>query len=287
MGNITLRKGAFRYAHSLTEHPEDNQHHMYSGNSYQLFYLLSGDVVYQVEDKMLPLSPGDLVLINNKELHRPFFSSDKPYERILIFFTAEFCSHYQISEFSITRLFENRKPGSFNHLPQKYVEEAGGPALLNEMEGHIDQKLPESPLLVELTFVRLLIQLNATVIRNKDILTVDYDYHEKVEQIVAYLNTHLDQPLTLEFVERTFFISRFYFSHLFKKITGTSFKDYLLRKRVAKACELLTLAVPAVEVARQTGFADYSNFYRAFHRITGTAPSHYHQPRKWLPLGPG
>lgn len=273
--SIKLRNGAFSYTHTLTTNPNDNQHRSYMLDCYEIYYLISGNVVYQVEGQNYQLKPGDLLIINNKEMHRPYFSSDESYERILIFFSPEFCSHYSSEEYSILQYFERKRPGRFNRLSSDLAAKENLAQYFIDIERYIQDQLPQSKTLVEITFIKLLTHVNEIISSHKTSFDVDFDYNTKLEQIISFINNNLYRSIPLSEIEETFFINRFYFSHLFKKITGFSFKEYVIRKRISKAAELLKLAVPPSEACRLTGFEDYSNFYKAFKRIMGVSPSKY------------
>ncbi|NQX62680.1 helix-turn-helix domain-containing protein [Paenibacillus qinlingensis] len=268
-----LKNGAFSYTHSITQNPHDEQHRSYMLDCYEIYYLISGSVNYQVEDQTYSLSPGDLLIITNKEMHRPYFTSDSSYERIIIFFTPEFCQHYHHESYPILHYFERKKPGSSNRIPSKLVEQLGG--YFTDMEEHHRSNQPASQVLIELTFIRLLIHLNDIIATHLHTSQLEGEYNAKIEHIVTYIHNNLYHELTLQHIEDTFFINRYYFSHLFKKVTGYSFKQYVIHKRIAKAIELLKLSVPPTEVCKMTGFEDYSNFYKAFKRITGVSPAGY------------
>ncbi len=277
MAHINLRNGALSYSRYKTDNPNDNQHHSYVAKHYQLYYLIAGSVVYQVEGQGYRLNPGDLVILNNKEVHRPYFESDESYERILLFFNPELCRHYCSKEFDLLQLFERKKPGSFNRLPGELMDKEKIEGFFREMESHSASQLPQSSLLIELTFIRLLVYIHELAANHPHALDLKYDYHEKLEQIIMYINDNLDLALTLDGIEQTFHMNKYYFSHLFKKVTGVSFKQYVINKRLSKAADLLKLSISPTEAARLTGFEDYSNFYRAFKKMTGMSPSSYSQ----------
>ncbi|WAC64034.1 AraC family transcriptional regulator [Pseudoxanthomonas sp. SL93] len=71
-------------------------------------------------------------------------------------------------------------------------------------------------------------------------------------------------------------VSRFHFSRLFKRSTGTSPMAYLERVRMLRARKLLTETRTAIaSVAAMTGFTDQSQFARRFKLYFGYSPSDY------------
>jgi AraC-like DNA-binding protein/ActR/RegA family two-component response regulator len=64
------------------------------------------------------------------------------------------------------------------------------------------------------------------------------------------------------------------FSRAFKAQFGLTFREYLLRYRIGRACELLRQgAASATDVGLAVGFEDASHFARAFRRVLGISPS--------------
>ena len=96
---------------------------------------------------------------------------------------------------------------------------------------------------------------------------------DTVSQITWYLNKNLKENITLDQISQKFFISKHYLNRIFRKATGTTVFDYLLHKRISLAQQLLTGGMNAQDAAIQSGFSDYSTFYRAYVRILGHAPS--------------
>lgn len=67
-----------------------------------------------------------------------------------------------------------------------------------------------------------------------------------------------------------------HFSRTFKKEHGTSFRRYLLRYRLERACEFLASAETSVkQAALAAGFNDCSYFDRVFRRRYGMTPRDY------------
>ena len=97
-----------------------------------------------------------------------------------------------------------------------------------------------------------------------------------IDESLAFMTEHMDQPLTLEVIARHVALSPYYFSHLFKQETGYSPHDYLIRARVDKAKYLLKTADMSLKkIAFCCGFSNECNFSSTFKRITGVTPLAY------------
>jgi len=84
------------------------------------------------------------------------------------------------------------------------------------------------------------------------------------------------QRLTVEDYARAVGLSYDRFAHVFREAIGLPVKEYLIRLRIAVARRLLDETDHKLdEVARLTGFADTSNFSRAFTSRAGVRPGHF------------
>lgn len=100
---------------------------------------------------------------------------------------------------------------------------------------------------------------------------------ERVRAYAASLpqRFHLDANLN-EAAERLG-LSRRRFTQLFRQITGESWLSAVRRLRIAHACRLLEQTNRSISaIAFESGYADLSNFYRAFREGTGGF-----SPRVW------
>jgi YesN/AraC family two-component response regulator len=96
-----------------------------------------------------------------------------------------------------------------------------------------------------------------------------------LERALAYIDGHLDAPLTLDGVSREAGMSKFHFCRHFKSFTGLTFREYLARRRIGRATDLLRRDPErsVTETYLDLGFKDLSHFGRVFRKLIGQSPS--------------
>lgn len=102
-----------------------------------------------------------------------------------------------------------------------------------------------------------------------------------VEQAKEYIQNNYTKDLSLEAVSRKVDVSSYYFSKLFKDVSGENFIEYVTRVRIEAAKSLLkdvTLSIKEVCVA--CGYSDPNYFSRSFKRYEGMTPSEFREGLK-------
>ena len=64
-------------------------------------------------------------------------------------------------------------------------------------------------------------------------------------------------------------------SHEFRNYSNKGVYEYILYKRIIKAKKLLFTDMNLTQIALECGFNDYSNFLRAFKKLSGSSPKEY------------
>ncbi|MCV3765844.1 helix-turn-helix transcriptional regulator [Rhizobium sp. TRM95796] len=95
---------------------------------------------------------------------------------------------------------------------------------------------------------------------------------------VSRVRRHIDEELTgrinIDDLAQITRLSTSYFSAAFRASFGTSPHDYICRRRIDHAKQLmLTTDTPLCEIALDCGFADQSHLCRVFRRVTGQTPA--------------
>src|SRR5690606_30226457 len=101
---------------------------------------------------------------------------------------------------------------------------------------------------------------------------------EPVKKAVQYVEEHFPGPLTLRRVADAVHLNASYFSVLFKKETGMTFSEFLTRKRLALAKQLLLgTSLSIKEIARMSGYRTPKYFAEVFRHREGVTPGRYRQ----------
>ena len=99
---------------------------------------------------------------------------------------------------------------------------------------------------------------------------------DKLRQAIDYIQAHLSKDISLQAIATELGMSPYYFSHLFKKSTGISPYQYLLKCRMERAKQLLLKGDTSIaDVALQVGFTSQSQFGKHFKRFTGVTPKQF------------
>jgi AraC-like DNA-binding protein/mannose-6-phosphate isomerase-like protein (cupin superfamily) len=112
----------------------------------------------------------------------------------------------------------------------------------------------------------------------EDILSgqTPHDGGTMIESSIEYMMRHFHEELRLESLADQAGWSVGHYCKMFKKITGYSPKDYIIRLRIDRAKELLEFQQYRLkEIAASVGYDDEFYFSRIFKKITGVSPSEY------------
>jgi AraC-like DNA-binding protein len=109
----------------------------------------------------------------------------------------------------------------------------------------------------------------------------DHAINPLVLAVRTYLREHIDQPLSVADIARHVSMSVAHFTRTYKRLTGNTPWDDLLRLRVDVTRNLLiTTRYPLREIAPQVGFHDEYHLSRIFRRYMGVSPGFYRRHGK-------
>ncbi|MDO4743217.1 MAG: AraC family transcriptional regulator [bacterium] len=245
---------------SHEEKPNPTKYAMHTHDNYEIFCFLSGNAKYFVEGNIYTLRAGDILIMKKAEAHSLLINSDIPYERIVINFNSEAIAEDVREE--VIGFLDTRPLGINNRYPAALFKDTNWAHYLNKictLENPYEQKAYLTVLLLELR--NTYSQICGKQVAGGDIMN-----------ILEYINGHLEDDLSLEKITNRFYISRSHINRKFKKIIGTTVKQYILTKRLLLAKELLQGGEHPTKVYLKCGFNDYCTFFRSYKTRFGISP---------------
>ena len=95
----------------------------------------------------------------------------------------------------------------------------------------------------------------------------------RLTQVLRYIEANIGEPITLANLAATAGMSRMYFAKQFRTTTGIRPHDFVLRKRIERAQQLLAATSDAlVDVALGVGFKTQAHFTTVFKKVVGRTP---------------
>lgn len=92
-----------------------------------------------------------------------------------------------------------------------------------------------------------------------------------VSDAANYIRRHLSEPVSAESLAETFYLSRPYLSAKFKKESGVTLTDFILREKTEEAKRLLRYSdKSAASIGAYLGFSSHSHFIRVFKKMRGS-----------------
>jgi AraC-like DNA-binding protein len=95
----------------------------------------------------------------------------------------------------------------------------------------------------------------------------------RLKRAVEYIDANIAEPITLAGVAKSTGLTRMYFAAQFRAATGLRPHEYILRRRVERAQDLmLSSDIALVETAFSVGFQTQAHFTTVFKRLVGQTP---------------
>ena len=94
-----------------------------------------------------------------------------------------------------------------------------------------------------------------------------------MNQIIKYIELHLEDDLTIKQLADVAGYSEYYFIRVFKSYTNQAVMEYICRRRLIKSCDDIISGMRLIDVAMKYGWKSHSAFSKSFNREFGFPPS--------------
>ena len=107
-------------------------------------------------------------------------------------------------------------------------------------------------------------------------MAIATELYERLVAAKVFIDENYHVPLNLEDISQKAFLSPFHFHRLFSQVYQRTPHQYLTRKRIEKAKELLLKEEKTVsEVCMEVGFESLGSFSSLFKKEIGFTPQYY------------
>lgn len=109
-----------------------------------------------------------------------------------------------------------------------------------------------------------------------DLEAVNLNHFQKIKEALEYIDSHLDEPISLESISNQFHFSPYYFHRMFSVVVGKTIAAHIRDRRLLYACTRLAETDESVlNIALDSGYNSAQSFTRAFKGLYGVSPIEY------------
>jgi AraC-like DNA-binding protein len=251
---------------------------------FEIFYLSSGETLFNMGERVFPMRAGDLILVNSTHFHNVELArkaANRAVHGVLLYFEPDLFRDAGAAreDREYIEPFLQQDEG----FPHVVPAETGTPSrvydLMRAIAGEIPARTARSRLAAKTYLRMILVHLvnhysayqgasSSFVLKHRQI--------ERLDPLFRLLDKHYADTITLEDAARVVGMSKSHFIHFMKQVTGMSFVAYLNQFRVSKAQALMASTSKSLaEISHEVGFCDQSYFGHVFRKLLRTTPRDY------------
>jgi AraC-like DNA-binding protein len=247
--------------HTLTLDPttDDFSFKSHSHNMVEVYYFLRGNARFVVEGNVFTLERGNILVMASGQTHHLLLEPSVAYERMaLLIDTAIVPPEY---EYLSEQIYEGANLFTLEKKEQIWFEESF--LMITKSSEDMQKNLISS-------FASMIFGLLSTKLARTTQPRIDDDI---IKKTINYINKNLSGELSLEIISNALFCSKVTLNRKFREIMGCTVWEYVIRRRIYSARQLLFLGGNITDVYQKSGFNDYSSFFRAYKKVVGLSPS--------------
>ena len=246
----------------------------------EIYYHQEGDCDYIIDSRIFPLKNGDIVVIRSQQLHKAVIRNlSQDYKRYVVWIDNSYVGR-ALSPLYSQLILENHEGSELLRLPEEHSRRVL--LTMKNMMTELGSKHSTAVELVRVYLTEILLLLCKYMDTQDSLKTVLPQQDQLVKEVMEYLDMHIQKKVSLDLIAQHFYINKYSLMRKFKQHTQMTVMDYLEKKRLMTARNLIVEGQPIKEINKLCGFEDYSNFYRAFKATYHMSPREY---RKYMNQG--
>ena len=214
---------------------------------HKILIFRKGNISYNVEGRTYDLIPGDIVFVPAGTVHRPVLHSSEIYERIIIYISRHYLDAcHDSDDLSLCLKEAHQKKSHVLRIPALKTTQIA--RIIHDLEQSLDSREYANELYHKLLFLELMVQLNRAALCNRiEYLSTTASNHKMIN-VIDYLNAHLTDDITIDFLAEHFYLSRYHLMHAFKEETGYTIGNYLTTKRLLLARDQIAQGLSLIHI---------------------------------------
>ena len=256
-GILSHHDELIRYDYLYEKSPEATNFFCHFHNEYELLLFHSGNASFSIDNHVFPLRKNDLLIIHPAQYHKLCVLSSMPYERCVFNFQKRVLSAEEID------VLKNVPP--LHHIEKDSVIFNVFSALKHCQNIYSPQD-----------FETLKDQALHCILTNLKYLPATSESfqprHTRMDELIDFINEHIEEPLTSQILAENFFISRSSVDRMFVENLNISCKKYINKKKILHAQTLISEGVPALKAAEMCAYENYATFFRQYKNILDISP---------------
>lgn len=257
-----------RIQHLYRAHTYQGKPHFHNQN--ELLFTMDDDAQLYLNQDVFPLSAGTLTLIASGSMHAKVNKRIDQINSYVIHYPPALLGELSTLSTDLHALF-----ASANYCLHLEPEDARKVlTLMDQLDMRPDSYGADLHNLF--AFGEILLTASKCM-RLKGVAKPSFNMREDqwLRPILAFIDSHLKEELTLERLSNEFFISKGNLCRTFHKKTNSTIVSYINMQRINLACILLRQGLSVQETARETGFHTVEHFIRTFTAFMKSTPGQY------------
>ncbi len=243
----------------------NSQVSLHSHNFYEILCCQNTcDVEYLVGPERYRLRKGDIVIIPPGVSHRPLLPEHmtEAYRRDVLWMSQEFAA-------SMSHLLAESRLLRTAGTQWEFLSEL----FRNGVREYEQQRIGWEEAVLG-NSIQILVYIRRAL-EDHSAEPLHVEQPELLDRVLAYVEEHLAQKITLADVAKHFWVSQSTITQTFRNKMGVSFYRCVTQRRLIAAKSLILQGLPLEHINEKVGFTDYSTFYRAFKQEFGISPRQY------------